>query len=99
MLIQRPGESPARSSFHFNDSTFRRQLDAHSIQDWSSLRRNGLRTRGLRDRRARSPHRRILAGRDAHRTDQPGGSDLVAAMLIRNFKGEEKAQNVPGIQK
>ena len=27
------------------------------------------------------------------------GSDLVARMLIRNWKGEEAAQNVPGIQK
>jgi hypothetical protein len=27
------------------------------------------------------------------------GSDLVAGMLIRNLKGEEVAQNVPGIQK
>ena len=27
------------------------------------------------------------------------GSDLVADMLVRNFKGEEKVQNVPGVQK
>jgi hypothetical protein len=27
------------------------------------------------------------------------GSDLVAGMLIRNWKGEEAAQNIPGIQK